>query len=88
MYSPLRERLGEECWLFGVLTMGPTIVEVNSFSKDESPLPLGGKKKRKGKKNREQWSLGAILQKIFKNKIYFLCDLGRKKIRQVERRPY
>lgn len=43
-YSPLRERLGEECWLLGVLTVGPTIAELNSFSREESPLPLGGGK--------------------------------------------
>lgn len=40
-HSPLRERLGEECWLLGVLTTAPTMAELNSFSREESPLPLG-----------------------------------------------
>lgn len=39
--SPLSERLGDECWLLGVLTVGPTMAELNSFSREESPLPLG-----------------------------------------------
>lgn len=43
MYSPLSERLGEECWLLGVLTAGPTMAVPNSFSREESPLPAGGK---------------------------------------------
>lgn len=38
-HLPLSERLGEECWLFGVLTEGPTGAPRNSFSRDESPLP-------------------------------------------------
>lgn len=38
-HLPLSERLGEECWLFGVLTEGPTGAPMNSFSRDESPLP-------------------------------------------------
>lgn len=43
-YSPLRERLGEECWLLGVLTAAPAMAELNSFSREESPLPLGTQK--------------------------------------------
>lgn len=39
LHLPLRERLGEECWLLGVLTEGPTGAPRNSFSRDESPLP-------------------------------------------------
>lgn len=39
MHLPLSERLGEECWLLGVLTEGPTGAPRNSFSRDESPLP-------------------------------------------------
>lgn len=39
LHLPLSERLGEECWLLGVLTEGPTGAPRNSFSKDESPLP-------------------------------------------------
>lgn len=38
-HLPLSERLGEECWLLGVLTEGPTGAPRNSFSRDESPLP-------------------------------------------------
>lgn len=39
LHLPLSERLGEECWLLGVLTEGPTGAPRNSFSRDESPLP-------------------------------------------------
>lgn len=39
VHLPLSERLGEECWLLGVLTEGPTGAPRNSFSRDESPLP-------------------------------------------------
>lgn len=38
MELALSERLGEECWLLGVLTEGPTGAPRNSFSRDESPL--------------------------------------------------
>lgn len=41
LHLPLSERLGEECWLLGVLTEGPTGGPRNSFSRDESPLPWG-----------------------------------------------
>ncbi len=31
--------MGEDCWLFGVLTVGPLSPEKNSRSVEESPLP-------------------------------------------------